>query len=95
MKTKIKSAFVLIVAVLLSSVSLPVLAANVSSVEGLKSARVGVQSETVSETLIKDLLKGSSGEVVSFRSVFEVIDALKARKIDAAVMDESPARYFA
>ena len=83
-----------LVAVLIFSAAISAEAA-VDSVEGLKSAKVGVQSGTVSEALVKDLLKDSSGEVLVFESVFGAIDALRAGKIDAAVMDETPARYFA
>ena len=72
---------------ILSAASIPVEAANVESINDLKTAKVGVQTGTVSETLVRDLLKDSSGEVVAFENVFDVADAMQAKKIDAAVMD--------
>ena len=81
-------------AVLIFSVAAFPVEAAVESVEGLKSAKVGVQAGSVSEALVKDLLKDSSGEVLTYESAFDIVDALKANKIDAAVMDENPARYF-
>ena len=95
MKLNKKFALVLAVVMLLSVVSLPASAAKVETVKDLMSAKVGVQSGTVAERIVKLFLEGSSGEVVSFEKVYEMIDALKDKKIDAAVMDKTPARYFA
>ena len=92
---RLKFMLVFAAVLILSVASIPVEAANVESINDLKTAKVGVQTGTVSETLVRDLLKDSSGEVVAFENVFDVADALQAKKINAAVMDESPARYFA
>ncbi|MBQ3447652.1 MAG: transporter substrate-binding domain-containing protein [Synergistaceae bacterium] len=95
MRLNKKFAPVLAVVMMLSVAALPALAARVETVEDLMSAKVGVQSGTVAERIIKLLLEGSSGEVVSFGKVREVVDALKEHKVDVAVMDETSARYFA
>ena len=95
MRLNKKFALVLAVVMMLSIAALSVSAAKVETVDGLKSAKVGVQAGTIGETLVKNLLKGHSGEVVAFESPSDMIRALKARLIDAAVMDENPARYFA
>ena len=90
-----KIIFVLISVMILSVVSVNSEAAqNVKSVEDLKSAIVGVQSGSVAESLVRELAKDSQTNIITFENVSNVVDALKAKKIDAAVMDEAPARYF-
>ena len=84
---RLKFMLVFAAVLILSAASIPVEAANVESINDLKTAKVGVQTGTVSETLVRDLLKDSSGEVVAFENVFDVADALQAKKINAAVMD--------
>ena len=69
--------------------------AGVSSVSSLKSAKIGVMSGSVSEYLVQALVSGDSGQVFSYGTIGEVVTALRSRDIDAAVMDETPARYFA
>ena len=68
--------------------------AGVSSVEDLKTAKVGVQSESVSSYLVRELLGEKTDGLSEYGRIGEMIDALKAGKIDAAVMDEAPARYL-
>ena len=69
--------------------------AAISSVNDIKSAKIGVLSGSVSEYLASEIVSGDSGKVIPYGSISEVISALRSRDIDAAVMDESPARYFA
>ena len=95
MRLNNKFAPVLAVIMMLSAAALPALAARVETVKDLMTAKVGVQSGTVGEIIVKTLLEGSSGEVVSFEKVRDIVDALKEHKIDVAVMDGTSARYFA
>lgn len=90
-----KSIFRLSVAILIISFAAGVCFAGVSSVSDLKSAKVGVQSGSVSESLALEIVSGDTGKVIAYETIGEVISALRSRDIDAAVMDESPARYFA
>ena len=94
---RLNKKFVLVLAAVavLSVAALPAMAARVESVKDLMSAKVGVQAGSVSERIIKILLEGSDGEAVSFENVYDIVKALKAHLIDAAVMDKTPARYFA
>ena len=95
MRLNTKFALVLAVVMILSVAVLPAMAARVTSIETLMDAKVGVQAGTNSEEIVKALLSVGSGEVATFKTVSNMVDALKARQIDAAVMDEGPARYFA
>ncbi len=63
--------------------------AGVSSVNDLKAAKVGVQSESVSSYLVRELLGEKTDTLSAYDKVNEVIAALKDGKIDAAVMDLS------
>ena len=95
MRLNKKFAPVLAVIMMLSIAALPALAARVETLEDLMTAKVGVQSGSVAERIVKLFLTGSSGEVVSFEKVRDIVDALKEQKVDVAVMDETSARYFA
>ena len=90
---KFKFAFVLALAVIFFSI--PAQARKIIiNIEDLKSANVGVQSETSSEALVRSFMSDSSGKIFTFEKIADVIQALKEQKIDAAVMDEAPARFF-
>ncbi|MBR1418085.1 MAG: transporter substrate-binding domain-containing protein, partial [Synergistaceae bacterium] len=69
---------------------------KVAKVEDLKQAKIGVQAGSIAEALVHDLFddNAENNNITAFETVFEVIEALKAKKIDAAVMDEAPARFF-
>ena len=69
--------------------------AAISSVSDIKSAKIGVLSGSVSEYLAAEIVSGDSGKVIPYGTIGEIIDALRSKDVDAAVMDESPARYFA
>ena len=94
---RLNKKFVLVLAAVavLSVAALPAMAARVETMNDLMSAKVGVQAGSVSERIIKILLENSDGEAVSFENVYDIVKALKAHLIDAAVMDKTPARYFA
>ena len=68
--------------------------AAVSSLDDLKNAKTGVQAGSVAETLMIDMLGGKTENLSSYENVAALVDALKAKTIDAAVMDEAPARYY-
>ena len=95
MRLNRKFVLVLAAVAVLSVAALPAMAARVETMNDLMSAKVGVQAGSVSERIIKILLEGSDGEAVSFENVYDIVKALKAHLIDAAVMDKTPARYFA
>ena len=70
---------------------------KVAKVDDLMQAKVGVQAGSITEALVYDLFEDAgktSEDITAFDTVFEMIDALKTKKIDAAVMDEAPARFF-
>ena len=69
---------------------------KVAKVDDLKQAKIGVQAGSIAEALVHDLFddNAENNNITAFETVFEVIEALKAKKIDAAVMDEAPARFF-
>ena len=69
--------------------------AAVNGTADLKSAKVGVEAGSVSELSIRDVLKDNRENIFTYDSVEAVVEALRAKKIDAAVLDETPARYFA
>ena len=87
--TKILSALSIIM--LLSGASL----AGVSSVNSLKSAKIGVLSGSVSEYLAAGIVSGDTGSVMAYETIGGIIAALRSKDVDAAIMDETPARYFA
>lgn len=91
MKSYVKLSAAICAVMLIASASF----AAVSSVNDLKSAKVGVQSGSVSEYLALEIVSGETGSVIPYETIGAVISALRSRDIDAAVMDESPARYFA
>ena len=91
-----KSIFRLYAVLCIIAVWAGVCSAGVSTVNDLKSAKVGVLSGSVSEYLANIIVSGDvSGKVMPYDTIGSIIDALRSRDIDAAVMDESPARYFA
>ena len=91
-----KSIFRISAVLCILAVTVSLCSAGVLSVSDLKSAKIGVLSGSVSESLAEAIISGDkSGTVIPYGSISEIIDALRSRDIDAAVMDESPARYFA
>ena len=64
---------------------------KVAKVDDLKQAKIGVQAGSIAEALVHDLFDddAENNNITAFETVFEVIEALKAKKIDAAVMDEA------
>ena len=91
-----KSIFRISAVLFILAVTVSLCSAGVLSVSDLKSAKIGVLSGSVSEALAEAIISGDkSGTVIPYGSISEIIDALRSRDIDAAVMDESPARYFA
>ncbi len=91
MKHIFKLSAVVCILALMSGVSF----AGITSISEIKSAKIGVLSSSVSEYLAEEIVSGDSGKVIPFGTIREIISALRSRDIDAAVMDEAPARYFA
>jgi len=61
----------------------------------LTGKRVGVQLGTIQETEVKDFAKEIQGiEVVSLNKISDLILELKARRIDAAVIEDTVAKGF-
>ena len=69
--------------------------AVVNNADDLKNAKVGVEAGSSSELSLRDFLKDNRENIFTFESVWDVVEALRNKKIDAAVIDETPARYFA
>ena len=69
--------------------------AAVNNTADLKNVKVGVEAGSSSELSVRDFLKDNRENIFTFESVWDVVDALRNKKIDAAVLDETPARYFA
>ena len=69
--------------------------AAVNNADGLKNAKVGVEAGSASELSIRDFLKDNRQNIFTYDTVWELVEALRNKKIDAAVLDETPARYFA
>ncbi len=69
--------------------------AGVEKLEDLKTAKIGLQSGSSTEITIREFLDGKTENVSEYETLASLIDALKEGKIDAAVMDLSPATYFA
>lgn len=90
-----KSIFRLCVVICVIAVSSAASFAGVSSVSGLKSAKVGVLSGSVSEHLAAEIVSGDTGSVIAYETIGGIINALRSKDVDAAIMDETPARYFA
>ena len=90
-----KSIFRLAVALAVLCAVTGVCFARVASVNDLKSAKVGVQSGSASEHLAHEIVDRHPGKIIPYETIGEIIAALRSRDIDAAVMDETPARYFA
>lgn len=91
MKSILKLCAVICIVIISAGVSF----AEISSVSDIKSAKIGVLSGSVSEYLAAGIISGDSGKVIPYGTIGEIISALRSKDIDAAVMDESPARYFA
>ena len=94
MKCLTKLAVKFLAGVLALSVMTGACFAGVASVNDLKGAKVGVQSGSASEFLVRELLGENTEGLSVYDRVSELAAALKAGKIDAAVMDEAPARFF-
>lgn len=58
---------------------------NYSTLEDFSDLRIGVQKGTIQEGLVKELLP--EAEVVSMNKNGDIIEALKAKRIDAVLMD--------
>ena len=69
--------------------------AGVNNAADLKNAKVGVEAGSSSELSLRDFLKDNRENIFTYDSVWDLVEALRAKKIDAAVIDETPARYFA
>ena len=82
-------------AVMLVIASASIAMAGVETLEDLKTAKIGVQSGSSTETTIEEFLEGKTENVSEYETLAGLITALKDGKIDAAVMDLSPATYFA
>ncbi|MBQ9433005.1 MAG: transporter substrate-binding domain-containing protein [Synergistaceae bacterium] len=94
MKCRIFVAVKFLAGILAVSLMSGVCFAGVASVEDLKTAKVGVQAESVSSYLVRELLGEKTEGLSEYSRIGDMIEALKAGKIDAAVMDEAPARYL-
>ncbi len=94
MKCRMMLAVKFLAGILALSLMSGVCFASVASVEDLKTAKVGVQSESVSSYLVRELLGEKTEGLSEYSRIGELIEALKTGKIDAAVMDEAPARYL-
>ena len=68
--------------------------AAVSSVADLKNAKVGVEDASAAQEIVTEMLKDKPDNVLVYESVSALVEALKMGLIDAAVLDETPARYF-
>lgn len=89
---KLFTRFVLLLAVI--AIMAGAAFAGVSSVADLKGAKVGVENSSAAHAIISQMLKDSPDNILVYESVSELINALKIGLIDAAVLDETPARYF-
>lgn len=90
MKSITRFAVILLIVLVASSAF-----AGVNSAADLKNAKVGVEAGSSSELSLRDFLKDNRENIFTFDTVWDVVDALRNKKIDAAVLDETPARYFA
>ena len=66
----------------------------VTSANDLKAAKVGVQNGSLSEALVRGFVGNDAANVKTFEGVYDMIEALRSGDIEAAVMDETPARFF-
>ena len=69
--------------------------ADVKTLDDLKTAKIGVQTGASCEMLLRDFTSGTSADILTYENIADIVNALKDGSIDAAVMDDSPARYFA
>ncbi len=69
--------------------------AGVEKLEDLRTAKIGLLSGSSTEVTIHEFLDGKTENVSEYETFASLINALKEGKIDAAVMDLSPATYFA
>jgi polar amino acid transport system substrate-binding protein len=83
-----------ILALILVIASASICMAGVEKAEDLKSAKIGVLTGSSTETTISEFLEGKTENVSTYDTFAGIIKALKEGKIDAAVMDLSPATYF-
>ncbi|MBQ9403686.1 MAG: transporter substrate-binding domain-containing protein [Synergistaceae bacterium] len=93
MMKKFIARFLLLTAIIMLLASTAFAAVN--GVADLKSAKVGVEAGSVSELSVRDVLKDNRENIFTYDSVEALVTALRDKKIDAAVLDETPARYFA
>ncbi|MBQ7578644.1 MAG: transporter substrate-binding domain-containing protein [Synergistaceae bacterium] len=68
--------------------------AEVNSPADLKSAKVGVENASAAHEIINEMLKDSHDNIFVYENVSALVEALRMKLIDAAVLDETPARYF-
>lgn len=89
-----KSIIRLLAVICVLTISAGVSCAEVTSLKDLKTAKVGVQTGSFSEALLREFVGSDDANVKTFEEIYDIIDALKSKDIEAAVMDESPARFF-
>ena len=82
-------------ALILVIASASIAMAGVENVKDLKTAKIGIQSGSSTEATIREFLGGETGNVSTYDTFSDIIKALKEGKVDAAVIDLSPAVYFA
>ena len=82
-------------ALILVIASASIAMAGVENIEDLKTAKIGIQAGSSTEATIREFLGGETGNVSTYDTFSDIIKALKEGKVDAAVIDLSPAVYFA
>ena len=93
MKVNFRIMFVFALVFMLSF-SAPV-SADVKSLDDLKTAKVGIEVNSVAEAVAHDVLKDFKTEFVKYDSVGELVGGLISGEVEAIILDENPARFFA
>ncbi|MBQ7578641.1 MAG: transporter substrate-binding domain-containing protein [Synergistaceae bacterium] len=68
--------------------------AGVSTLDDLKSAKVGVVRSSIAESLLRGIMIESQDKILTYNDLTTLFAGLKSGEVDAVVMDESPARFF-
>ena len=68
--------------------------AGVSTLDDLKSAKIGVVRSSIGDSIVRKILKDSQQNILTYNDMTTLFAGLKSGKVDAVVMDESPARFF-
>lgn len=84
-----------LIALILVVISASVCWAGVEKVEDLKTAKIGVLKGSATEGVVREYVGSENKDVLTYDTFAETIKALKDKKVDAVVMDLSPATYFA